>query len=335
MGYRAWFAGGKMFKMAAASVMAVGLSGCATMYGDGYGYGGGYYDDGYGYNDGYNDGYYNDGYYDDGYGYDDYYYDDYRLGYPNIGFGGGWYNNYYYPGYGTYLYDRSGQHWAMNQYYRNYWGRWRDDYGRRHDRDWDRKRGRGDGFNPGRIYREATNARPTQGRAPAMRQRPENINRSTAQVIRDGNRKNGRNGGARNIRRADPATQERINQRRQYQNRNVAPVVGTTPRSGGALQQMNERRRQNEAVRRSQPRSQAAPAVNRAEAQRRAVQQRAVQQRQQQRQQVAPARQQSERAAPAQQRQQRAAPVQQRQQRATQPSSRNNPRDRGGQVRED
>ena len=325
MGYRTWFAGGKMFKMAAASVMAVGLSGCATMYGGGYGYNDGYYDDGYGYDDGYND-----GYYDDGYGYDDYYYDDYRLGYPNIGFGGGWYNNYYYPGYGTYLYDRSGQYWLMNQYYRNYWGYWRDNWGRNHDRDWDRKRKR-NGVDWQRIHRENIE-RPTQGRAPTMRTRPENVNRNQAQVVRDGRRGNDRrNVDGRAVRPADVVTQDRVNGRRQYQGRNVAPVIdndttATTGRSGNRWQQMNERRRQNgAAVQRSERRTQTMPAQR----------QRAVQQRQQQRQQAAPAQQRQQRAAPAQQRQQRAAPAQQRPQRAAPARNPNNPRDRGGQVRED
>ena len=44
--------------------------------------------------------------YDDGYGYNCYDAADYRGGFLNIGFGGGWYDDYYYPGYGTWMYDR-------------------------------------------------------------------------------------------------------------------------------------------------------------------------------------------------------------------------------------
>jgi hypothetical protein len=43
--------------------------------------------------------------YDDGYGYDCYDGSDYGSGFVQIGFGGGWYDDYYYPGYGTWMYD--------------------------------------------------------------------------------------------------------------------------------------------------------------------------------------------------------------------------------------
>lgn len=135
-----------------AAVAVIGLSGC--MY-DGGIYGAsdyGYYDGGYGYG------------YDD-YGYDGYdpYYDDFNAGFPNIGYGGGWYNNYYYPGYGLYVYDRGGRYHQMDRNTRNYWGNWRRDWrehrGREGRRDWDR-----------RNYQ-----RPSSGRAPNLSVRPENI----------------------------------------------------------------------------------------------------------------------------------------------------------------
>lgn len=163
-----------LIRASVVGLAAVGLSGC-TMYGDGLYGGGGYYGDGY----------YDDGYGYDGYGYDGYYdpyYDDYRMGYPNMGYGGGWYNNYYYPGYGLYIYDRFGQYWLMNDYYRNYWGGWRDDWRYRHgrghgrDRDNDRRTERGPGF--------FKLPRPTEGAAPTMRMRPEQIRREAAPIAR-------------------------------------------------------------------------------------------------------------------------------------------------------
>jgi hypothetical protein len=72
---------------------ALALGGC---YEDGYGYGGGAYAGGGYYGDGYADGYYGDGY--------GYYGDGYYGGYPPFG----WYNGFYYPGSGLFIYDRSG-----------------------------------------------------------------------------------------------------------------------------------------------------------------------------------------------------------------------------------
>jgi len=65
---------------------SVGLSACAAY--DGYGYGGGYYGSGYGMADA------------------PYY---------------GWYNDYYYPGTGYYVYDRDGRHHAWDRDQRRYW----------------------------------------------------------------------------------------------------------------------------------------------------------------------------------------------------------------------
>ncbi len=95
------------------------LGGC--YYGDVYGsnyasggdcasrYGADYYD--------------SDGYaYDDGYGYDCYDAADYSGGFAQIGFGGGWYDDYYYPGYGMWLFDSYHNRYPLRGQYLNYWG---------------------------------------------------------------------------------------------------------------------------------------------------------------------------------------------------------------------
>lgn len=65
----------------------------------------------------------NDGYaYDDGYGYDCYDASDYGGGFVNIGFGGGWYDDYYYPGYGTWMFDTYRHRYPLRGQYLNYWG---------------------------------------------------------------------------------------------------------------------------------------------------------------------------------------------------------------------
>lgn len=57
----------------------------------------------------------NDGYYDDVYGcdayggYEPYYNCDYEQAFSNIDFGGGWYDNYFYSGYGISLFDDPGR----------------------------------------------------------------------------------------------------------------------------------------------------------------------------------------------------------------------------------
>lgn len=149
-------------KATLAGLLAFGASGCMSLGGyGGYGssYGDGYYDDGYG-----SDYAYNDRCYDAYGGYDDYYsqYDCYdRNDYNNrfsinIGFGGGWWNNFYYPGSGYYMFDRYGARRQLFGNFARYWGgrraghRWqhhgghRDDYrgGRHRDRDGDGRRDR-------------------------------------------------------------------------------------------------------------------------------------------------------------------------------------------------
>nr|WP_315458586.1 hypothetical protein [uncultured Sphingorhabdus sp.] len=90
-------------------------------------------------------GYASDGYYDDAYGcdpyggYDAYYNCDYGQGFSDIGFGGGWFGNYYYPGHGIFLFDTFGRRYPMRKQYRRYWGE------RRHDWYRERRARNGDG----------------------------------------------------------------------------------------------------------------------------------------------------------------------------------------------
>jgi hypothetical protein len=96
---------------------AVGLSGCAGIYGPGYGVSAGYG------NNGYYDPYDPYGYaYGGGYGgYGRY--GAYGSPYGGYGYGNpyGWYDGYYYPGSGYYVYDRSGARQQWNDAQRRYW----------------------------------------------------------------------------------------------------------------------------------------------------------------------------------------------------------------------
>lgn len=115
---------------------SAGLSGCV-------------YDVGLGFA---SDGYYEDGYACDPYGgYDAYYSCDYGQAFSNIGFGGGWYDNYYYPGHGIFLFDTFGRRYPMREQYRRYWGERRHSWYREHRR---RDVGRGRHQGGGRGYVE-------------------------------------------------------------------------------------------------------------------------------------------------------------------------------------
>ena len=116
-------------KAISVAAIATSLGGC-TM-GLGYGY------DDYGYN-GYSDSYYCDPYDQ----WDSYYNCDYNYGYNNIGYTGGWWNNYYYPGFGVYIFDNGGRRYQMDDNHRRHWGRQRYDWGRTNGHG---GRGRGDG----------------------------------------------------------------------------------------------------------------------------------------------------------------------------------------------
>lgn len=75
--------------------------------------------------------------YDDGYGYGCYDGADYRGGFLQIGFGGGWYDDYYYPGYGLWMFDSYRNRYPLRGQYLDYWG------GRR--AWWKHRKDRGDG----------------------------------------------------------------------------------------------------------------------------------------------------------------------------------------------
>ena len=110
----------RLLKSAIAAGAILGLGGC--MYG-GTGY--------------YGDGYVNHQRYDcDPYApFNDYYACDYGYGFANIGYGGGWYDQYYCPGYGIYIFDRGGRRLAMRDNHRRYWARQRAEYGGHRARD--------------------------------------------------------------------------------------------------------------------------------------------------------------------------------------------------------
>jgi hypothetical protein len=113
-------------KLAALTAATISLSGCV------YDIGLGYASDGYAYNQ-----------YDcDPYSPFDSYYDcDTSYGFYNIGYGGGWYDSYWYPGHGYYIFDRGGRRYNMRDNHRRYWGEQRHRYWR------DNHRGRGDHHN--------------------------------------------------------------------------------------------------------------------------------------------------------------------------------------------
>lgn len=119
---------------------ALALGGCA--YDDGFGYGGvsvgtGYYGGG---------GYYGDGYYG-------------QTGYYQPGLYSGWYDNYYYPGNGYYVYDRGGRRQRWNDGQRRYWE------GRRVER---RNQGQWQGQNPGRNPGQWQGQRPDRDGRPGQ-----------------------------------------------------------------------------------------------------------------------------------------------------------------------
>lgn len=89
-----------------------GFGGVSVGYGNGYGYG-----DQYGYGDPY------------GYGYGS----GYGSPYGSYGYGApyyGWYDDYYYPGTGYYVYNRTGSRYRWNDTQRRYWESHRDRRGR-------------------------------------------------------------------------------------------------------------------------------------------------------------------------------------------------------------
>lgn len=99
--------------------------------------------------------------YDDAtYGYDCYDAADYHAGFAQIGFGGGWHQNLYYPGYGLFLFDRYGRRHSMSHDYLTYWGgrrAWHKHHGRHGRKGGDHHRGDGHwsgGHQPGHGYHQ-------------------------------------------------------------------------------------------------------------------------------------------------------------------------------------
>ncbi|HWW55264.1 MAG TPA: hypothetical protein VN047_00070, partial [Sphingopyxis sp.] len=95
--------------------------------------------------------------YDNGYGYNCYDGSDYGSGFVQIGFGGGWYDDYYYPGYGMWMFDNYRNRYPLRGQYLNYWGGrrawWKHHKDRPGNGHWNRP-GRGDGDGrPGRPGR--------------------------------------------------------------------------------------------------------------------------------------------------------------------------------------
>ena len=132
--------GQSCLKAALLVAASAGLSGCV-------------YDVGLGFA---SDGYYEDGYACDPYGgYDAYYNCDYGQAFSNIGFGGGWYDNYFYPGHGIFLFDTFGRRYLMREQYRRYWGERRHSWYREN-----RGRGRDGGRYEGRGRTYLGNATP-------------------------------------------------------------------------------------------------------------------------------------------------------------------------------
>lgn len=114
--------------------------------------------------------------YDDGYGYDCYDPSDYGGGFVQIGFGGGWYDNYYYPGYGLWMFDSYRNRYPLRGPYLNYWGGRRAWWQHHRDRpdggNWNRP-GRGDGDGrPGRPGGGGWNGRPGDGTNDGRPDRP-------------------------------------------------------------------------------------------------------------------------------------------------------------------
>lgn len=159
-----------LFNLSTAALASLLLGGCA--YGDVYGASSyANYDCAARYGDEY---WSNDPYaYDDAiYGYDCYDAADYRAGFVQIGFGGGWHQNLYYPGYGLFLFDRYGRRHSMSHDYLTYWGgrrAWHKHHGRRHhDRGRDHHRAdrpdyRDSGWRPGKGRGDGSGATPPPG----------------------------------------------------------------------------------------------------------------------------------------------------------------------------
>jgi hypothetical protein len=125
-------------RLLAVAGFGISVSACTGDFGLGYA------------SDGYNDGYsqYGCGDYDQ---FGNFYECDYRAGFSNFGYGGGWYNDFYYPGHGLFLFDNYGRRYNMHPQYQRYWGQQRYNWFRSNrghgygGRGYGRGRGRGHG----------------------------------------------------------------------------------------------------------------------------------------------------------------------------------------------
>lgn len=133
--------------------LALGLSAC------GHGYAGGSYGGSYAS--------YDCNPYDQ---YDSYYSCDSGYGFYNIGYGGGWWNNYYYPGYGLYIFDRGGSRYLMQHSHRRYWGHRRHIYARDRRRNGGNRNYNGNGR--GHHHSTVRSERPRNGAGRGRGQRP-------------------------------------------------------------------------------------------------------------------------------------------------------------------
>ncbi len=120
---------GKFRSLALALIGSASLSACVYPYAEGYDGYSSYDEYAYGWDE-YCDPYYDVNYYSDC---------DYGYGYGQIGFSGGYWDNYFYPGYGLWLFDRAGRRHEMTDRHRRYWGgkrhefrQGRGDFGRNH-----------------------------------------------------------------------------------------------------------------------------------------------------------------------------------------------------------
>jgi hypothetical protein len=117
--------------------------------------------------------------YSDGYGYDCYDPTDYSGGFVQIGFGGGWYDNYYYPGYGMWMFDNYRNRYPLRGQYLNYWGgrrAWWKHRGDRGDSHWQGRPPSRGGDHGGRPHRpgawDAPARRSARRRYPADQRQP-------------------------------------------------------------------------------------------------------------------------------------------------------------------
>lgn len=186
-------------RIAALGLATLGLSACYYDAGVGLGY----YDDGYSYYDRYDCDPYSP--------FDSYYDCDYRYGFYNIGYGGGWYQDYWYPGYGFYIFDRGGKRYRMYDHHRRYWAGKRHEWYREHHgrrdgrdryRDGDRRRNYG-GANGNIGWPEQHGGRVDDRRGRDSYRDPNAVGNGQADIWHRDRRREDRRGDGRGERRRD------------------------------------------------------------------------------------------------------------------------------------